>query len=97
MTQSASDHLRKEIGFLGAVLGDIIAEFEGEPALETVEALRRTAWDRRSGREGADERMRELIANLDDQAIGRRSTQPGRRVEIPRDRESRRQQGAIGR
>ncbi|TWU07883.1 phosphoenolpyruvate carboxylase [Stieleria varia] len=69
MTSSSSDDLRKEIGFLGAVLGDTISELEGQAALDTVEELRRAAWDRRSGREGADKRIKQLISSLSDQEL----------------------------
>jgi len=60
-----SDNLRREIGFLGEILGDTIREFAGEDGLDIVEELRRAAWDRRSGREDADQRMKQLIAEMD--------------------------------
>lgn len=64
-----SDNLRREIGFLGEILGDTIREFAGEEGLQVVEELRRAAWDRRSGRAAADERMKQLIADLDDEQL----------------------------
>ena len=63
------DELRGEIGFLGTVLGDTIRELEGEGAFAVVEDLRKAAWDRRSGRSSADERMKKLIAGLNESEI----------------------------
>lgn len=61
--------IRETLGFLGAELGDTIREFAGEEAYEIVEQLRRAAWDRRVGLERADERMKQLIAGLNDQQM----------------------------
>ncbi|TWT49583.1 Phosphoenolpyruvate carboxylase [Rubripirellula amarantea] len=65
MTTSTSDDLRREIGYLGTVLGDTIEEFAGKESLDIVEKLRRAAWDRRVGRANADEQMKTLVAELD--------------------------------
>lgn len=59
------DELRHEIGFLGTVLGDAIRETSGDQVFAVVEELRRAAWDRRIGRENADQQMKELVAGLD--------------------------------
>ncbi len=56
--------LRSEIGYLGTILGDTISDFAGEEALAIVEQLRRLAWDRRIGRENADQEMTGRIASL---------------------------------
>ncbi len=62
MDSSQTEELRREIGFLGAVLGDTIREFAGDDALRLVERLRRAAWDRRVGGESSDQRIKQLIA-----------------------------------
>jgi phosphoenolpyruvate carboxylase len=64
-----TDDLRREIGFLGTVLGDTIRELEGESAFTVVEDLRKAAWDRRVGGESSDERMKTLIAGLNESEI----------------------------
>ena len=56
--------LRREVGLLGVMLGETIVTNKGDDALEIVERLRRAAWDRRVGRPEADDRMREILANL---------------------------------
>lgn len=61
--------LRSEISFLGSILGDTIREFAGADAYTMVEDLRHAAWDRRNGREDADQRMKELIAGLDEERM----------------------------
>ncbi|KAA5546109.1 phosphoenolpyruvate carboxylase [Roseiconus nitratireducens] len=69
-TTSDSDNtLRAEIGFLGTVLGEIIRQCEGAAALELVENLRLAARDRRRGAAEADERLKALVAGLDDQQV----------------------------
>jgi len=69
MSDIDTTDLRREIGFLGVFLGDTIRQFEGDAMLVKVEQLRRAAWDRRSGRAAADQRMKHLIAQLDDREI----------------------------
>lgn len=64
-----SAEVRQEIGFLGGELGDTIREFAGEAAYEIVEQLRRAAWDRRTGVERAEERMKQLIAEMNDEQM----------------------------
>ncbi len=56
--------MRSEIGFLGMLLGDIVRQFAGNDTFDTVEELRRIAWARRVGQEGAERRMTEIIAGL---------------------------------
>ena len=62
-------HLRREISFLGAILGDTIRLCDGEDAYDTIEELRRLAWDRREGASGAEDRMTSRIALLSDDQI----------------------------
>lgn len=69
MNALTSDDLRRDIGYLGTVLGDTIRDFEGEDALLLVEELRRAAWDRREGRSGAEDRIKSLVSNLDDRQM----------------------------
>jgi phosphoenolpyruvate carboxylase len=66
MNDSNTDDLRREIGFLGAVLGDTIRQAVGEQAYQVVERLRRAAWDRREGRENADVELQRIVAALDE-------------------------------
>ena len=61
-----NSELRREIGFLGEVLGDTIRELEGDAAFAIVEDLRLAAWNRRVGGERADEQMKARIAELDE-------------------------------
>ncbi|WP_417748788.1 phosphoenolpyruvate carboxylase [Rosistilla oblonga] len=58
--------LRDEISYLGAMLGEIIQDFEGEEAFELVEELRRLAWERREGSESAEQEMLSRISELDE-------------------------------
>ena len=69
MQDFAESELRTEIGFLGAILGDTIRQFAGDEGFEVVEELRKLAWDRRSGREHAEERMTERVARLSHEQI----------------------------
>jgi phosphoenolpyruvate carboxylase len=62
-------NLRREISFLGSILGDTIREFAGPDAYTMVEDLRRAAWDRRNGQADADQRMKEIIAGLDEEKL----------------------------
>ncbi|MCC7334206.1 MAG: phosphoenolpyruvate carboxylase [Pirellulaceae bacterium] len=64
MEHIKNPELRKEIRFLGAILGDTIRELEGVEAFNVIEDLRKLAWDRRTGVENADRHMTERIANL---------------------------------
>ncbi len=56
--------LRKEISHLGKMLGDIIREIAGSDSMDIVEELRRLAWNSRSGRSGAEQRLTQYIASL---------------------------------
>ncbi|MGB7343154.1 MAG: phosphoenolpyruvate carboxylase [Pirellulaceae bacterium] len=69
MNAPKTDDLRREIGFLGTILGDTIREIAGEEAFEIVERLRRSAWDRRVGRQRADQEIKDTIAKLNDQEM----------------------------
>ena len=61
--------LRNGIGYLGAILGDAIREMAGEEAFEIVEELRRLAWDRREGRDQAEQRMTDRIAGFNPEQL----------------------------
>jgi phosphoenolpyruvate carboxylase len=69
MTSTDTDDLRRELGFLGAILGDTIRENAGDEAFEIVEQLRRSAWDRRSGVDSADKSIKQMIAGFDDEQM----------------------------
>ncbi|QDT11070.1 phosphoenolpyruvate carboxylase [Planctomycetes bacterium K23_9] len=69
MKTDSTDDLRREIGYLGTILGDTIRDIAGEESYEIVEQLRRSAWDRRVGRDRADEDIKQAIANLDDRQM----------------------------
>lgn len=64
-----TDDLRREIGFLGTILGDTIRELEGEEAFELVERLRHAAWGRRADHQQADQEIKDLIHGLDDSQL----------------------------
>ncbi len=61
--------LRNEIGYLGAILGDSIRQMAGDDAFEMVEELRRLAWDRREGRDQAEQRMTDRIAKFNPEQL----------------------------
>ncbi len=61
--------LRREIAFLGTILGEVIRQQAGEDAFELIEDLRRAAWDRRSGKDDAESRIIARIATLDQEQI----------------------------
>jgi phosphoenolpyruvate carboxylase len=69
MNHPTPETWRREIGFLGSLLGDTIRQFGGDAAFELVEEFRRLAWDRRAGRESGDARLKQLIATLDDEQV----------------------------
>jgi phosphoenolpyruvate carboxylase len=64
-----TEELRREISFLGNLLGETIRESSGEAALAIVEELRRAAWDRRTGGHAAEQRIRQLVAGLDESQL----------------------------
>ncbi|MDZ4848054.1 MAG: phosphoenolpyruvate carboxylase [Pirellulaceae bacterium] len=61
--------LRKEISFLGTLLGATIRDVDGDESFQIVEELRRLAWDRRVGREGAEQQMIGRITDLDNNSL----------------------------
>lgn len=69
MNKPTTDEWRREIGYLGTILGDTLREISGDKAFETVESLRRLAWDRREGRTEADTEIKGLISSLGDDEI----------------------------
>lgn len=69
MNKPTTDEWRREIGYLGTILGDTLREISGESAFQTVEDLRRLAWDRREGRADADAEIKQRIAKLGDDEI----------------------------
>jgi phosphoenolpyruvate carboxylase len=57
-----SQQLRKDIHFLGDLLGKIIRDQQGEPAFLAVESVRRSAKNRRAGDAHAAEALTQLIS-----------------------------------
>jgi phosphoenolpyruvate carboxylase len=58
--------LRRDVRFLGDMLGSVIRELEGPEALAVVEEIRSLARDRRAGDQAAGAALDERIAGLDD-------------------------------
>ena len=63
--RSDSEALRREVSFLGALLGEVLREQGGDALFDTVEAARIAARARRDGDEGADRRLHDLLAGLE--------------------------------
>jgi phosphoenolpyruvate carboxylase len=61
---STADQLRSEIDLLGRMFGDVVRRFEGEPAFELVEEVRRLARQFTSGEPSAGESLTTLLAGL---------------------------------
>ena len=60
------DFLRRDVRMLGDLLGSVIAEQAGAPALALVEEVRQLARDRRAGSPGAEAALASRIAGLDE-------------------------------
>ncbi len=58
--------LRRDVRFLGDLLGLVIREVEGDEALASIEKIRRLARERRAGDHAAGGMLDERIASLDD-------------------------------
>lgn len=56
--------LRRDVGFLGALLGDLLRELQGESLFEAVEGARLAARRRRKGEPGADEELPRRLSGL---------------------------------
>lgn len=61
-----NDLLRRDIRFLGDMLGDVIRELAGAHALARVEEIRKVSRDRRSGSVEAERELTERIRSLDE-------------------------------
>ncbi len=57
--------LRQDVGFLGALLGDVLKEQGGDALYERVERTRRAAIRRRQGDAAADRQLAESLAELE--------------------------------
>jgi len=62
----SNDFLRRDVRMLGDLLGSVIAEQAGAPALALVEEVRQLARDRRAGAPGAEAALASRIAGLDE-------------------------------
>ena len=69
MKRELDNALRKEIAWLGELLGETIRDISGAEALNTIETIRRMSRDRRGGDRDADERLSSLIASLDEEQM----------------------------
>ena len=58
--------LRRDVRFLGDMLGDVIRDLAGPQTLDRVEEIRKVSRDRRSGSPNAECELTELIAALDE-------------------------------
>ena len=57
--------LRRDVRFLGDMLGEVIVELAGSGAFDLVEQIRMLARDRRAGKHGAEPALAERIETLD--------------------------------
>jgi phosphoenolpyruvate carboxylase len=58
--------LRRDVRFLGDMLGEVIRDLAGQPALDRVEEIRKVARERRTGLPAAESGLTRLIASLDE-------------------------------
>ncbi|MBX3228466.1 MAG: phosphoenolpyruvate carboxylase [Labilithrix sp.] len=59
------DALRRDVSYLGRVLGDTLVEQEGQGLFDVEEAIRALAKERRSGDAGAEAKLEAAVAALD--------------------------------
>jgi phosphoenolpyruvate carboxylase len=59
------EDLRRDVSFLGALLGDVLREQGGDALFDTVEAARLAARSRRDGQKDADRRLHDLLTGLE--------------------------------
>lgn len=69
MSATIDDQLRKEVNFLGTLLGETIRQIGGEHAFSLVESIRHEARHRRGGDHDADQRMKSMFAELDENEL----------------------------
>ncbi len=65
----SDDLLRRDVHFLGDMLGQVITDLVGDQAFELVERIRLVARERRGGNPSAEQELATAIANLDDTQI----------------------------
>lgn len=61
--------LRKNVGDLGRILGDVIKHADGEDFLNTIEEIRLLSKDSRSGSDEAFSKLQDLISNLQEDQL----------------------------
>ena len=66
MAYVSDDLLRRDVRFLGDLLGDVIQEMAGAQAFDCVEMIRKVSRDRRSGSIKAEANLIEQITELDE-------------------------------
>ena len=59
------EDLRRDVSFLGALLGEVLREQGGDALFDTVESARLAARARRDGDEDADNRLHDLLTGLE--------------------------------
>ena len=59
------DALRKDVSYLGRVLGDTLLEQEGERLFDVEEMIRALSKERRAGERDAEQRLEKVVAALD--------------------------------
>lgn len=66
---TSDDLLRRDVRFLGDMLGGVITDLAGEQAYELVEQIRLVARERRAGKPTAEQELTSLIESLSDVQI----------------------------
>jgi phosphoenolpyruvate carboxylase len=69
MNQQENTSLRRNVSFLGRMLGDIISAAEGEVFLEKIENIRLLSKSARAGVEEDQHRLQEIMRNLDGEQL----------------------------
>ncbi len=66
MKPVSQELLRRDVRFLGDMLGEVIRDLIGDKGLEQVEEIRKLSRERRAGDQAAESRLSQAIASLDD-------------------------------
>lgn len=60
------ERLRRDVRFLGEMLGEVIRELAGQSALDRIEDIRKISRERRTGSPAAESQLTQLISSLDE-------------------------------
>ena len=66
MKPVSQELLRRDVRFLGDMLGEVIRDLIGDKGLEQVEEIRKLSRERRAGDQAAESRLSQAIVSLDD-------------------------------